>query len=284
MIPIIRTIAELKRHIALISGGLAFVPTMGALHEGHLSLLRYANAHYPHTLLSIFVNPTQFGKNEDFDKYPRDLESDVALVAGSGIQLSGVFAPDIQSMYPYEQVPLVSFPFLSNKLCGKSRPGHFDGVSIVLLKLLNLIRPKALVMGQKDYQQTVIVRRLIEEFFIETELVVSPTVREPSGLAMSSRNQYLSTEERSLASELYACLQNLASRLEVGMKYEFIQKLCSEHAKSLSDKGIKMDYLEVLQAQDLEPFQELKSGMQYVVAIAAFVGNTRLIDNILKKL
>ncbi|GIV44160.1 MAG: pantothenate synthetase [Bacteroidia bacterium] len=204
-------IKEIRRFIKNIkqkNTKVAFVPTMGALHEGHLELLKTAKNYADFVVLSIYVNPTQFGKNEDFDKYPRNLEKDLLTIQNHNLSIDVVFAPSNQEMYPFSESPSLTFPSLSQKLCGISRPTHFDGVGLIVLKLLNIIQPDYLIMGQKDFQQTVIIQRLIDEFFFDIQLIVVPTVREKDGLALSSRNMYLSPQERQQALILYQTLNS----------------------------------------------------------------------------
>lgn len=276
-------IAEAKQIIRSIKQKgvkVAFVPTMGAIHEGHLELLKTAKNYADFVVLSIYVNPTQFGKNEDFDKYPRNLEQDLLTIQSHNIPVDLVFAPSNQEMYPFPESPNLTFPFLSQKLCGISRPTHFDGVGLVVLKLLNIIQPDYLIMGQKDFQQTVIIQRLIDEFFLDAQLVVVPTVREKDGLALSSRNVYLSPKEREQALLLYQTLNAIKEQLRIGMHYNEVQEILNVHKASINSKpNVKLDYLEVLNTKDLQPLVSIEEGMKILVSAAVFVGETRLIDN-----
>lgn len=272
---------------------IGFVPTMGALHEGHLSLVRKARAENDVVVVSIFVNPTQFGPNEDFAKYPRDLGADQALLEPF---TDYVFYPSVEEMYGKMHDEFVARSSLKNTtenflnfevgalgkcLCGLSRPRHFEGVALVLSKLFNIIQPDRVYMGQKDFQQTVVVKHLIEELFFETELVVCPTVREKNGLAMSSRNVYLTAEEREKAAFIYQALQHGKKLLDGGQKDP--QKIIAGVKVFLSEHGFdKIDYVDLRKAKNLQEVLEVgseKNG-KIVLALAVFSGKTRLIDNI----
>lgn len=273
-----QVIKNLKQKNARI----AFVPTMGALHQGHLELLKVARQYADFVILSIYVNPTQFGKNEDFDKYPRNLEQDIQKIHENQITVDLLFVPDNQEMYPFPDIPQLTFPSLSKILCGISRPTHFDGVGLVVLKLLNIVQPNFLIMGQKDFQQTVIIQRLIDEFFIDTQLITVPTVREKDGLALSSRNTYLSTEERQQAIILFKTLSAIKNQLQLNMYADEMEQILSAHRNFINfHPNLKLDYLEVLNAQNLQPILCIEKGMKIVVAIAVLVGKTRLIDNLI---
>ncbi len=281
---VLQKIAEVKQTINQLKENhtkIAFVPTMGALHQGHLELLKIAKNYSDFVVLSIYVNPTQFGKNEDFDKYPRNLQQDIDKIQQQNISIDLVFAPTNHDIYPFPESPILSFPFLSQKLCGISRPTHFDGVGLVVLKLLNIIQPDFLIMGQKDFQQTVIIQRLIDEFFLDTKLIIVPTVREKDGLALSSRNVYLNSEEREQALILFKTLTAIQNQLKTNMNVHEIQQILEGHRNFINLlNNVKLDYLEILDAKNLQPIAlSIEKGMKIVVAIAVFVGKTRLIDN-----
>lgn len=258
----------------------ALVPTMGNLHAGHLSLVEQARGHAERVIVSIFVNPTQFGPREDIDSYPRTPEEDAALLRQQG-HTDLLFMPSDQEIYPRgtNGIVSVSLPALANDLCGRSRPGHFNGVASVVLRFLNIVRPDALVMGQKDYQQMILLGRMIEDLHIDVELVSSPTVREADGLAMSSRNQYLTEQQRGVASKLYAGLRELAGELESGgAGFESRRKAL---LNELKEAGFQPDYLELRDAADLSYADPADGARRRVLLVAAWLGRARLIDNLL---
>jgi pantoate--beta-alanine ligase len=254
-----------------------FVPTMGALHEGHLALVRDAKARAPFVAVSIFVNPTQFGPSEDFGRYPRDLASDVAKLAVSGADL--VFAPEPAAMYPPGEETRVRVGALAAPLCGPFRPGHFEGVATVVTKLFALAGPCVAVFGRKDYQQLAILRRLAKDLFFPVEIRGYPIVREPDGLALSSRNAYLSPAERQRALALSRGLDAAWGAFERGERDAAVLRSC---ARAEVDRGAdSIDYVEVADADSLAPFQESsRVGERALVAIACRIGATRLIDNV----
>ncbi len=254
-----------------------FVPTMGALHEGHLALVRRCRSENPVTLVSIYVNPLQFGPREDFGKYPRTLSSDLALLRRE--KVTAVFTPSDATLYPecFSTKVRVEGPLVSG-LCAPHRPGHFDGVATVVVKLLNLVLPDRMYLGQKDYQQAAILRRVIEDLNLFTEAVVCPTVREPDGLAMSSRNARLTPEGRRSAAVLYRALRVGESVFSLGEK-ETKPLLQKVRAILEDEKRVKLQYLEAVHPDTLQPVGNLKSGM--VLALAAYVDEVRLIDNLI---
>ncbi len=257
------------------SDGIAFVPTMGNLHDGHLALVARARELAPRVVVSIYVNPLQFGPQEDFDAYPRTLEADRARLAEVGADL--VFAPLDSVMYPrpLEETTRVHVPGLSEILCGAHRPGHFDGVTTVVARLFNLVRPDHAVFGEKDYQQLLVIRRMVEDLAIPVRIHGVPTVREPDGLAMSSRNQYLSLDERARAPALYRALRTAAEALARGS--EDYERLEAQGRAALEAAGFRVDYFTVRDAEDLGP---PKAGRPLVVLAAARLGRARLIDNL----
>jgi pantoate--beta-alanine ligase len=255
---------------------LGFVPTMGALHEGHLSLVRAAKAKCDVVAVSIFVNPLQFGLNEDLAKYPRTFERDVQLLEKEAVDI--LFAPALKEMYPAGAVTYVTVEGLSEKLCGRSRPGHFRGVTTVVAKLFQIVGPDLAFFGQKDAAQTTIIRQMVRDLNLPVEVIVSPIVREPDGLAMSSRNAYLNPQERKSALILHRALTEVETRFDQGERN--VATLIEAGRRVLSQEPtVRLDYFEIVDPTTLDPIQKLTSSV--LVAIAAFVGNTRLIDNIL---
>jgi pantoate--beta-alanine ligase len=253
--------------------GAGFVPTMGALHEGHASLIRRSAGENDRTLVSIFVNPTQFGPTEDLAKYPRTLEADLKLCEAAGAD--AVFTPDKTMVYPDGFATWVTVEGLGDKLCGKSRPGHFRGVTTVVAKLFNIVQPAHAYFGQKDAQQALILRRMVRDLNLPVQMVVCPIVREPDGLAMSSRNRYLSVDERKRAAGLSKALGEIEKLYAAGTRKVSI--LRAQLATTLDDYVDKLDYAEILDAEDLSEISEIKRPA--LAAVAAYVGSTRLIDN-----
>lgn len=266
---------------------IALVPTMGNLHDGHLELVKIAKQHADLVVVSIFVNPTQFGEGEDFDSYPRTLDEDVAKLATVGAD--HVFVPSIDEMYPVLPPPtLVLAGAITTQLCGQSRPGHFDGVGIVVSKLFNIVQPDVAIFGQKDYQQLAIIKQLVRDLSYPIEIIGAPIVRAADGLALSSRNQYLTVAERQVAPVLHQVLQDLAQQLAQKLKEENLTKLVFQslvtHARQrIVDVGFEMDYLEV-KTTDLQPISfdgpRLADKTQaLIILIAAKLGKARLLDN-----
>jgi pantoate--beta-alanine ligase len=255
---------------------LGFVPTMGALHEGHLSLVRAARAGCNVGAASIFVNPTQFGPNEDLDKYPRSFDRDCELLEREGVDF--VFAPSVEEMYPVGALTWVTVEELSSKLDGRSRPGHFRGVTTVVSKLFHIVEPDRAFFGQKDAAQVAIIRRMVRDLNLPVEIVVCPIVREPDGLAMSSRNAYLNPEQRKQALVLHRSLTRVKELAKSGERNA--AKLSAAGRKEFADESsIRLDYFEVVDPSTLDPVTDVTSGA--LVAVAAYVGSTRLIDNLL---
>ena len=274
---IVRTAADLAQRVAG-RGRVAFVPTMGNLHEGHLRLCEIARAHGDVVVTSIFVNRLQFGPNEDFDRYPRTFESDTAALERKGVDV--LFAPLEHEMYPTPQVYRVQPPPLGNELEGAFRPGFFDGVCTVVLKLFNLVRPDAAVFGKKDRQQLKIVRGMVQQFNLPIEIVPAETVRAPDGLALSSRNGYLTPEERIEAPNLYRVLRGIADEI-VGGRTDYANLEATGRAE-LSSRGWKVDYIAVRHGLALRiPHPEGYDHPNLLIVLAAAkLGNTRLIDNV----
>lgn len=276
---VIRTIKELQKELAQrrkASQSIALVPTMGNLHEGHLQLVKTAQKHADSVVVTLFVNPTQFGANEDLDNYPRTFQGDCDKL--EALKTNILFAPNIDEIYPLggDNTSHVHVPNITNALCGASRPGHFDGVTTIVCKLFNLTRADVAIFGEKDFQQLAVIRRMIEDLNIPIRLIGEPTVREADGLAMSSRNGYLSEEERRIAPRLHQLLQTIKRHIVSGnTDFETIE---SDATADLSEAGFKPDYLHIYQRNELRP--ATKNDIELVVVVAAFLGSTRLIDNL----
>ncbi|MBI5865976.1 MAG: pantoate--beta-alanine ligase [Planctomycetes bacterium] len=254
---------------------IGFVPTMGALHEGHLSLVRAAKAQCGFATVSIFVNPTQFGPNEDFARYPRDEEGDLRLCAAAGAD--AVFLPAVEEMYPPGATTRIHVATLGEHLCGPRRPGHFDGVATVVCKLLNIAQADRAYFGEKDAQQLAIVRRMARDLDVPTEIVGCATVREPDGLALSSRNRYLSSEQRRQATCVYASLQHARQAIVAGTLDPIaIERTMSERLNAAGP--CRIDYASVVDAETLQPVDRIDRPV--LLAIAVWIGTTRLIDNL----
>jgi pantoate--beta-alanine ligase len=248
---------------------------MGALHEGHLSLVRAAKSKSDVVAASIFVNPTQFGPNEDFTRYPRDLDRDLALLEREGVDL--VFVPSVEEMYPLQSVTWVTVEGLSDRLCGKSRPGHFRGVATVVAKLFNIVEPDLAFFGQKDAAQVAIIRRTVRDLNMPVAIEVCPIVREPDGLALSSRNAYLSPEQRKDALVLFRALTRVRELFERGERDP--ATLIEATKRVFADTpAVRLDYSEIVDPDELTSLATINQPA--LVAVAAFVVNTRLIDNI----
>jgi pantoate--beta-alanine ligase len=255
---------------------LGLVPTMGALHEGHLSLVRAAGASCDVAAASIFVNPTQFGPNEDLAKYPRSFERDCEMLEREGVSL--LFAPSVEEMYPAGAATWVTVEELSGKLDGRSRPGHFRGVTTVVSKLFHAVEPDAAFFGQKDAAQVAIIRRMVRDLLLPVEIVVCPIVREADGLAMSSRNAYLDPTDRKRALVLHRSLLR-AQALAEGGERDIAKLVVAGREEFAKENSVRLDYFEIVDPDTLDPVKDMSNVM--LVAVAAFVGSTRLIDNIL---
>ena len=254
----------------------AFVPTMGNLHAGHVSLIDAARQHGQRFVASIFVNPMQFGPNEDFAHYPRTPTDDERMLAAAGCNL--MFMPDVAEIYPNgsERATRIDVPGLSRILCGEFRPGHFEGVATVVAKLFHIVEPDVAVFGEKDFQQLTVIRRMVADLCIPVEIIGAPTMRDADGLAMSSRNQYLTPEERRIAPRIYEILNGVAGRLRAG-DCEFASMERSG-VQSLEGAGMRPDYFAIREAQDLGPPRP--DTRHLVVLTAARLGKARLIDNV----
>jgi pantoate--beta-alanine ligase len=252
------------------------VPTMGALHEGHLSLVRAAQVSSDVVAVSIFVNPKQFGPNEDLAKYPRSFERDCQMLEREKVDV--VFAPSVEEMYPMGAVTWVTVEGLSEKLDGKSRPGHFRGVTTVVLKLFHIVEPHRAFFGQKDAAQVAVIRRMVRDLNLPVEIVVCPIVREPDGLAMSSRNAYLSPEERKRALVLRRSLERVRKLVDAGQT-DAAKLVAAGREEFGREIDVRLDYFEIVNPETLDPVPDISGGA--LLAVAAYVGTTRLIDNML---
>ena len=264
-------LAEWRQH----DDHIALVPTMGNLHTGHISLVELATEHAERVVVSIFVNPTQFGEGEDFEEYPRTLERDTRRLKTSAADL--IFAPSVETMYPFglKDATIVSVPRLTENFCGASRPGHFDGVTSVVARLFGLVQPDSAIFGQKDYQQQLVIRHMSRDLNLPVTIITGETVREEDGLAMSSRNQYLTDDERASAPVLFQVLSAVGSELQNGRRN--FEGLEAESIAKLGDAGFDVDYFSIRRAQNLEiPDRDCD---ELVVLAAAQLGNARLIDN-----
>ncbi len=273
---LVRKIEKLKRIITREKKKrkiIGFVPTMGYLHEGHLSLVRIACRKSNFVVASVFVNPTQFGLHEDFNKYPQDLKRDMKLLKHEGVDL--VFCPDIRKMYPPDYKTYVEVQDLSRLLCGVSRPHHFRGVTTVVLKLLNIVNPDIAVFGKKDYQQAVIIKRMVKDLNLDVKILLGKIIREKNGLAMSSRNTYLSQKQRSDAVVLYESLKWIRRAYKKGLRDR--KKVLKKIRAMIAQRGGKVDYIELLDKDTLKPVKRLKK--KTLIALAVYFGTTRLIDN-----
>lgn len=275
----IKTIRELRAAVARARGEgkrIALVPTMGNLHAGHIALVEKAKQRADFVVASIFVNPLQFGPTEDLDNYPRTLAADQEKLLGAGCNL--LFVPSVEEMYPggLMSQTRVSVLGVSEGLCGDRRPGHFDGVATVVTKLFNIALPDIAVFGEKDFQQLAVIRTMVRDLNMPVQIIGEPTVRAADGLALSSRNGYLSEEQRAIAPALYRTLCDTAAAIKTGER-DFA-KLVREGLAALVQSGFRPDYLEIREANTLQPASA--QDRQLIVLAAAFIGNTRLIDNL----
>lgn len=282
---VVQTIADLRARIKAYrrknDQSVGFVPTMGFLHEGHASLLQKARSQSGLVVLSIFVNPLQFGPGEDFERYPRNEEQDLAVAEAAGVDI--VFMPSVDEMYPTPIRTTVSVSEVTTRLCGASRPGHFDGVATVVSKLFNMVQPDQAFFGLKDAQQVAVIEQMVQDLNIPVEIVPCPTLRENDGLAMSSRNVYLSAEERQQALVLSQSLQQakafIHSKLASSFTSQELEILVRDHIQTAPLAVI--DYVEVLSYPTLEPFEHSHSITTLIIALAVKFGKTRLIDNLI---
>ena len=274
---IVETIADLRARVAArrAEGPLGLVPTMGALHEGHGSLIRQARAECATVVVTIFVNPIQFDRPEDLDRYPRSLDVDARLCESLGVDF--IFAPSVAEMYPRPLECKVEVGRLTDHLCGRFRPGHFSGVATVVLKLFEIVQADRSYFGEKDAQQLAVIRRLVSDFNVPTAIVGVPTVREPDGLALSSRNQRLDASERQIAPALYRALEHVKRAVQSGVTS--VSDLKRRAADQIpSDARLRLEYFEIVDPVDFQPIERVSGPA--VAAGALWVGTTRLIDNI----
>jgi pantoate--beta-alanine ligase len=275
---IVEKILEVRKLVSAAKAAgktIGLVPTMGALHEGHFSLIKIAKQQTGFVVVSIFVNPTQFGPTEDIDKYPRTLDADSAGCKKNGADV--IFAPTADEIYPQKNLAWVNVEKLDQPLCGKNRPGHFRGVATVCTKLFNIVQPDTAFFGQKDAQQSIIIQRMVADLNMPLKIVVCPTVREKDGLAMSSRNRYLNPDERKDAALLYASLQEAEILIGTGLRDS--KKIIAEMEKIINlSRRTKIDYISIVNAQTLEEIEQVKG--RFLIAIAVKIGQARLIDNI----
>ena len=256
---------------------IALVPTMGNLHSGHISLVRLAHEYAERVIVSVFVNPTQFGPNEDYSSYPRSLDNDRRRLSRAGVDV--LFAPGNEEIYPFgeEVMTRVSVPDLSTMLCGDNRPGHFDGVTSVVSRLFNIIQPDVAVFGQKDYQQLVIIRRMVQDLHLPIKILAGQTQRQDDGLALSSRNRYLTEADRAVAPQLHAALRRCRDQISSGNRdYASLE---ADGREQLAACGFGVDYFSIRKAGDLSPPEA--DSRHLVIMAAARLGSARLIDNIL---
>jgi pantoate--beta-alanine ligase len=276
-VKVIRTIAELRAELADAPQPVGLVPTMGFFHDGHLSLMRAARAANETVVVSLFVNPTQFGPTEDLEAYPRDEQGDLELAEASGVDI--VFAPSVQEVYPHGFDTTVEVGGLTEPLDGAARPGHFKGVTTIVTKLLNMVGPDAAYFGQKDAQQALVIQKLVRDLDMPVRIEVCPTIRESDGLAMSSRNAYLTDEERIRATALSRALR--AAEQTVARGDLDADAVIAAARRELDEAGIEPEYLELRSATDLTPAERVNGST--LLAVAARVGRARLIDNTMLK-
>ncbi|MDD4169387.1 MAG: pantoate--beta-alanine ligase [Desulfotomaculaceae bacterium] len=276
---ILNTVDEIRKFVrsARATGQrIGFVPTMGYLHEGHLELMRWAKKHCGIVVVSIFVNPTQFGPQEDFAQYPRDLERDAKMVESVGVDV--IFNPSVSEMYPSGYCTYVDLERVTERLCGLSRPGHFRGVATVVTKLFNIVNPDQAFFGQKDAQQVLVIKRMVADLNMDLEVVTVPTVRESDGLAMSSRNIYLNPEQRQAALVLYKSLKIAEEAVAAGQKdTSIIRQLVIDTIAA--EPLAEINYVEIYSYPDLEPVTKILESV--LLALAVKIGRTRLIDNMI---
>ena len=271
---ILSTIADTRIAVKLLAAPLGLVPTMGALHDGHLSLVRAARRECASVAVSIFVNPTQFAPGEDFERYPRTFEADCKLLEREGVDL--IFAPSAEEMYPAGSAgTFVEVPGIGDRLDGASRPGHFRAVATVVAKLLNIVQPQAAYFGQKDAAQIAVLRAMVRDLNLPVDLRICPTVRDADGLALSSRNRYLSPAERTAALAIHRALRHAQSLVDAGAHGRIIRPVMMDILRSTS--GLKLDYVEIVDPHTLLPNPSAKPPV--LIAVAAYAGTTRLIDN-----
>lgn len=273
----IGAMVSIARQLRADGKRIGFVPTMGALHRGHLSLMTHARSMCDSLIVSIFVNPTQFGPHEDYTRYPRDLKRDAELALTQQVDL--IFAPTVEEMYPQGASTFVTVGELSDTLEGASRPGHFRGVATVVSKLFHVVQPHMAFFGQKDAQQVIVIKRMVRDLAMDVEIVVCPTVREADGLALSSRNVYLSPEERNAATVLYRALEHCRASYASG-EHSASKLISSMVSRIQAEPLARIDYIAITDTNRLDPVEVISADQTVLVSLAVFVGVTRLIDNI----
>ncbi len=278
---IVNTVSEMQaiaNNLKKSGKKIVCVPTMGYFHEGHLSLMRLAKNYGDIVITTLFVNPTQFGPNEDFNRYPRDFQRDSELA--NSVDVDFLFAPSVEEMYPDGYYTKVIVDKFTNIFEGKKRPGHFDGVATVVAKLFNATKPDVAIFGQKDFQQTFVVKQLIKDLLFDIKIVVAPIVRESDGLAMSSRNVYLSASERKIAPEIYKALSKAVDSIKDGVRdRKVINSIVIEYLRKFPQ--FYLDYVSAVNAENFDEPKEFKSGDNVVILVAVYLGTTRLIDNMI---
>lgn len=275
---IFKKVDDIKKYLSVQKKGkrIGFVPTMGALHEGHTSLVRKAKENGDFVVCSIFVNPTQFNDKKDFEKYPVSIEDDIEILVNTGCDV--LFAPSVDEMYPKGvQTGAFDFGYLDTVLEGEKRPGHFKGVGQVVARLFEIVEPNNVYFGQKDYQQCMVIKKLIEKLSLDLQMIICPTVREQDGLAMSSRNRRLTDPQRTLSALLYQCLVSIQAKQGTD-SFAVVKKECND---LLSEKGFEPDYIALANADDLTLLKDYSNPVPMVALIAAKIGDIRLIDNLL---
>jgi pantoate--beta-alanine ligase len=276
IVRITETMQRLAEEIRNGGQRIGLVPTMGFLHEGHLSLIRTLRPQSDVLVVSIFVNPTQFGPGEDLNKYPRDIDRDEQLCRKENVDI--IFYPNSGEMYPEPYLTYINVDVLAETMCGKSRPGHFRGVATVVSKLFNIIKPHTAIFGQKDYQQSLVIRQMVRDLNFDINIITAPIVREHDGLALSSRNKYLDREERKNAPLIYKSLQEAQKMVKNGITSPSIISRQIEHVLR-KIPYIKIDYIAIVNRQNLQPVEQIDGNT--LIALAVYVGKTRLIDNVL---
>ena len=272
---VIQTIPEMRKWRTSVTGTVGFIPTMGYLHVGHVSLMKLAQGANDHVVVSVFVNPKQFGPQEDFNSYPRNTEQDLKILENAGVSVA--FLPAVKEIYPENFETIVSVTKLSKKLEGKKRPGHFDGVATIIIKLFNIIQPTRAYFGKKDAQQVIVMKKLVQDLAFPTDVVVGPTVRQKNGLALSSRNSYLSAQQKNDSSALYESLATAQKLFSEGQHEP--EKIKNAMKKIIENSGGIIDYISIADAHNLEEVTSI--GKNTLVSLAVYYGKTRLIDNCL---
>lgn len=283
MSQIIRSKTDLKiaiRKLKEANSSIGLVPTMGALHEGHMSLVQMSNMQYDVTVATIFVNPTQFNNKKDLDKYPRTENEDIALLKAEGVEI--IFIPDVDEIYASDSLVKLNFGFLETTMEGEHRPGHFNGVGLIVMKLFGLVEPSGAFFGQKDLQQFSIISVLVKDFDLPIKLHMAPIIRDHNGLALSSRNKRLNGEKLGLASKIYATLLMAKDHLVSGIKTGVVKEEVNAHINI--ENGIELEYFEIVDFETLQNISVFNEGDRVALCIAAYVAEVRLIDNIIIEL